>query len=461
METGLKQLRIAHCVGFYFPDGVGGTEVYVQDLKAALLRYSVDGYIIAATDKAFERYEWEGVSVIRYPANWASMRGYAAAEATRAGLSKFQELILQNRPDIFHLHSWTSGAGLAHLIQVAQLGIPCVVTMHVPSVLCLRGTMLLHGRESCDGRIDDRRCAECWAGSRGLPSSLAYAVSRLPRRSWNHGLIARVSSKAVTLLSARARAAAQAQEVQRMAIHSKRIVAPSQWVYSALLANGVAPGKLCISPQAVSEALVATAGRSPRKGPTKDLTIGFVGRLEHYKGVHILLQAMAQIPPDVPIRLRIAGSGTQVSYLRSLQQAAGDDSRIEFCGAISHAQLPGFLGQIDVLAVPSNNMETGPLVVLEGYAFGIPVMGSNLGGVAERIRDGIDGWLLPFDDSTAWAETMKAISLDRKQVSRMAANIRPSRTMTDVASEMAALYGEIVDDLRIPASAVVEEQAGE
>ncbi|MBS0520750.1 MAG: glycosyltransferase [Proteobacteria bacterium] len=438
-------MRVAHCVGFYFPDGVGGTEVYVQDLKAALLRHDVDGYIVAATNKPFEQYAWEGAHVIRYPANWARMRDYAAT-ATRAGLSKFQELILQNPPDIFHLHSWTSGAGLAHLTQVAQLGIPCVVTMHVPSALCLRGTMLLRGREACDGRIDDKRCAECWAGSRDLPPMLAYAVSRLPRRSWNGGWTARISSKAVTLLSARSRAVIQAQELQQMAAHCERIVAPSQWVYSALLANGVAPGRLSISRQAISQSLLEEAARAPRKESSKELTIGFVGRLEPYKGAHILLQAMARIPRDVPIRLRVAGSGTEVPYLRLLEQAAGDDKRIEFLGAISHDQLPDFLRQVDVLAVPSNYMETGPLVVLEAFAFGIPVMGADLGGVTERIRDGVDGWLLPFDDSAAWAAAMQAAALDRSHLARLAANILPSRTMADVASEMAVLYREIIDD---------------
>ena len=64
-------------------------------------------------------------------------------------------------PDIFHLHSWTSGAGLGHLRQVARMGIPSIVTMHVPSALCMRGTMLLYGKRACDGRIDARRCARC------------------------------------------------------------------------------------------------------------------------------------------------------------------------------------------------------------------------------------------------------------------------------------------------------------
>src|SRR4029077_18595996 len=110
---------------------------------------------------------------------------------------------------------------------------------------------------------------------------------------------------------------------------------------------------------------------------------------------------------DIPIRLLVVGSGTDLAYLGKLEAMASHDKRIKFLGAMAHDQLSEILGQIDVLAVPSNYMETGPLVVLEAYAFGVPIMGANIGGIAERIRDGIDGWLLPFDDSQAWAAAMQ------------------------------------------------------
>ena len=43
------RLRVVHCVGFYFPDSTGGTEVYVRDLVSALSQHSIDGTIIAAS----------------------------------------------------------------------------------------------------------------------------------------------------------------------------------------------------------------------------------------------------------------------------------------------------------------------------------------------------------------------------------------------------------------------------
>lgn len=208
---GSAGLRVAHCVGFYFPDGVGGTEVYVHDLAAALSQYSIDSSIVAATDRAYEEYEWANTPVFRYPSNWADLREYSST-SMRTGLSKFQDLIVRMAPDVFHLHSWTSGAGLRHLSQVAQLGIPCVVTVHVPSALCMRGTMILNGEGACDGVIQERRCTQCWAISRGLPSPVAFAVSRLPRMAMTGGWVSRFSRRAGTVLSARSLVYSQAQD---------------------------------------------------------------------------------------------------------------------------------------------------------------------------------------------------------------------------------------------------------
>ena len=436
----MTELRVAHCVGFYLPQNVGGSEVYVHDLTAALSRNAVKSTIVAATNRGFERYDWEGTPVLRYPSHWAEVRENSSGE------SKFQELIREANPDVFHLHSWTAGAGLRHLSQVAELGIPCVATMHVPSALCLRGTMLLNGEGACDGRIDEKRCGQCWAMARGLPGPLAFGLAHLPRLSLTQSGLAKVARRTATMLSVRSLVRDQARDLKTMGALCERVIAPSQWVCAALEANAFPAHKIVVSRQAVAQSLVEQGARRRPRGPGGEIRIGFVGRLEHYKGVHTLLEAMAQIPRDVPIHLLVAGSGTEVPYLRGLEAAAEGDKRIEFLGEISHDRLPGFLEQIDVLAVPSKYMETGPLVVLEAHAFGIPVMGANIGGIAERIRDGVDGWLLPFDDSAAWAAVMRDLAMDRDKLARFATNARPGRTMTDVAIDMASLYRDVLSD---------------
>lgn len=436
-----RRLRVVHCVGFYFPDSTGGTEVYVRDLAKALLAHSIDGTIIAATNGADDRYQWQGVDVIRYQPN-ATDQPAESAGGDRIGMTAFQKIVEGTRPDVFHLHSWTTGAGLEHLRQAAELGIPTVVTIHVPAALCMRGTMLLEGTRPCDGRIDDRRCARCFALCRGLPMPVAWLVSQLPKWDFHDGGATRISNRATALLSIRATAADKARQLHAMADLSKRLVAPSQWVRAALAANAIPLHKIVVSAQAASETF---SRRTPRlRDDDKEVVIGFLGRLVPEKAPELVIRAMAHVSKDVPVRLRMAGTGDGSAYERRIRRLAARDSRIEMVGLVEHEQVLQFLESIDVLAVPSHYMETGPLVVQEAQALGIPVMGANLGGIAERVRDGIDGWLLPFDDPRAWAEAIVEAVSDRDKLARLSRNMQRNRSVADVASDMASLYRDVV-----------------
>lgn len=436
-----KRLRVVHCVGFYFPDSTGGTEVYVRDLVSALSRHSMDGTIIAATDGAYDRYPWNGVEVVRYPIDAPDVQRVRDKDV-RKRRTMFQQIVEAAKPDVFHLHSWTSGAGLRHLRQVARMHIPGVVTMHVPSPICMRGTMLLNDERPCDGRIDDRRCARCWALDRGLPAPAAYLVSRLPRWDVTDSAISRLSQRAATLLSARAAAATKARQLRSMATLSERIVAPSEWVRAALAENAIPPEKVVVSGQSASAEF---SDRKPRPLPgRREIVIGFLGRLERYKGADMLVRALAELPRDLPLQLRIAGVGQDSDFALKMEEAARKDSRIRLMGLVEHERVPAFLSDIDVLAVPSRYMETGPIVVQEARALGIPVMGADLGGISERVHHGVDGWLLPFDDPKPWAEAIRVAATDRAEVARLSSNMRRTRSIDDVALDMAQLYREIL-----------------
>ena len=435
-----EELRILHCAGFYLPGTTGGTEVYVRDLAEGLRRHAVASNVCAPADRA-DAYVWEGVPVFRYELGWSEE---AAAGVGEPRVTRFQDLVLETRPDLFHLHSWTTGAGLVHLQQAAALGIPCVVTVHVPSALCLRGTMMLYGKAPCDGYIDDRRCAHCHALARGVPEPAAWAIGHLPKWDLRRNPIPSQWSKAASLLSMRQRASQVADELHLMASLSERIVAPSRWVRDALTRNGIEPAKIVLSMQVASDVFTG----APRIDMQRDevVTIGFVGRLEEYKGPDLLISAMARVPKGLPVRLRIAGSGNDERYARNLATQARADARIELVGHLDHHRVPDFLRTLHVLAVPSRSMETGPIVVHEAQALGLPIMGSDIGGVAERVRPGVDGWLLSTRDVAAWTAAIVEAASDRRRLVELASNSRASRTVGDVAREMNCLYREVLSE---------------
>lgn len=410
----------------------------MRDLARALRARSVESAIVASTNGGYQAYEWENTGIYRYPSNWAELDG----EEGR-GLSRFGELLSRLRPDVFHLHSWTPGAGLNHLVQAAALDIPIVVTLHLATSICMRGSMLLDGVTPCDGRIDETRCSHCWALQRGAPGMVARAVSRLPKIDVSTQNVSGLARRFGTLMSARTLVASKARQLQTMARLAHRLVAPSDWVRAALLRNGVPPESIVVSRQAASPVFADHLQPRPARPAAAPLRVGFVGRLEPFKGASTLIDALASIRDDV--RLLIAGTGVDPEYVQSVNEAAERDRRIHLIGSVNHDALPKFLSSVDVIAVPSRIMETGPLVVQEAHATGVPVLGADLGGITERIRHGVDGLLLPFDDPQAWAHAIHELASNRPLLARLTANCRQDRTIDDIACEMIVLYRQILD----------------
>jgi glycosyltransferase involved in cell wall biosynthesis len=96
-----------------------------------------------------------------------------------------------------------------------------------------------------------------------------------------------------------------------------------------------------------------------------------------------------------------------------------------------------------VLAVPSIWFETGPQVVLEAHAAGVPVVGSDLGGIAERVQDGVNGLLVPPGDPLALAAALRSFVDDPDLLTRLRPRHRV-RTMDEVADETVAAYAQLL-----------------
>jgi glycosyltransferase involved in cell wall biosynthesis len=143
------------------------------------------------------------------------------------------------------------------------------------------------------------------------------------------------------------------------------------------------------------------------------------------------------------VRLDLHGidqSGGASATRDSLVRAAAGDARVRLLPSVAPSEVIAVMAGYDLIAVPSRWQETGPLVVLEAFAAGTPVLGARLGGVAELVRDGVDGVLVAPDDAPAWAAVIEALAADRPRIEALRRGIAPPRTMDAAARDMAALY---------------------
>jgi phosphatidylinositol alpha-mannosyltransferase len=136
-------------------------------------------------------------------------------------------------------------------------------------------------------------------------------------------------------------------------------------------------------------------------------SILFLGRHEPRKGLTVLLDALAFLPPDV--RVLVASDGPQTAELR--QRFAGE-RRIEWLGRISDEEKAGYLRSVDVFCAPSMSGESFGVVLLEAMAASAPIVASDLPGYRNVARPDVQALLVPPGEPEALAAALVRVLED-------------------------------------------------
>jgi len=145
------------------------------------------------------------------------------------------------------------------------------------------------------------------------------------------------------------------------------------------------------------------------------LQILFVGRLIDLKGVNYLLDAIVKVQAIYPdIVLKIIGDGPEKSGLQERVKDLGIKKNVTFGGVVPNYKLPGIYRDSDIFVIPSIVNENGEteglgIVTLEAMACGTPVIGTNVGGIPDIIKDRITGLLVEEKNGKAIADSILEI----------------------------------------------------
>jgi glycosyltransferase involved in cell wall biosynthesis len=229
----------------------------------------------------------------------------------------------------------------------------------------------------------------------------------------------------------------------RMMQKVDRVVALCNWTRDLLLGNGVTESKITLCRQGINWAPENSPARRPANTP---LRFAFLGRFDATKGADILVEALRN--SNLPFQLDLFGvrqgeAGNQ--YANRLHAQIGGDARFRMQPALAPAEVIPALRNYDALAVPSQWLETGPLVVLEAFAAGTPVIGSLLGGIAELVTGEEDGLLVsPWNSVEAWTNAFERVIRQPEILDVWRKNISPPRHTRQVALEFMSLYNQLV-----------------
>jgi glycosyltransferase involved in cell wall biosynthesis len=435
---GMKTLHLPYS---FYPDPVGGTEVYVESLAIGLRKLGVEAEIAApAADQ--RSYRYNQLTVHRFAVgnpDLADLYGLGDPIAAQS----FATILESCAPDLVHMHSFTAGVSLRVLRTIKAAGIPVVFTYHTPTVSCVRGTLMRWGHDQCDGDIESAPCTACMLHGKGLSRALSIALAGLPVGVGES--VGKLGLKNSLMTAVRA---SELMQLRKDAINglfeeADAIVAVCCWLYDLLVRNGVDKSKLTVSRHALRNSAELNHPIKPRSAGD-DIRVAFVGRLAREKGIDILLKAMGRISSRrLKLDIFAIASDIEAESLKRAVARAGDQ-RIRLLAPFPNANAIAELRAYDCLAVPSQWMETGPLVVLEAFAAGVPVIGSNLGGIAELVDNEKNGLLIEPASIEAWVAAFNRLLAEPELLPRLRLGIPNGRTMEQAANEMLTVYGKLV-----------------
>jgi glycosyltransferase involved in cell wall biosynthesis len=311
--------------------------------------------------------------------------------------------------------------------------------------------MMLFGQQPCDGFIEPKRCTACALAAHGVPKSLAGLAALGPNilaaASGTLGDLERLSFLRIPALIVSGH-----RGFYNFIGKVDHVVAVCEWVRQVLERNGVPSERITLSRQGVSQ---SHPPQRAARGDREPLRIAYFGRIDRAKGPDLLARALKLIP-SAPVKIDIfavrqaAGPDQLFDWLAAQAQL---DSRLTLRTAVAPEQVTSVMADYDLIAVPSRWLETGPLVVLEAFAAGIPVLGADLGGIAELVHNGIDGFLVPADNAVAWAAAIGRFVDNPHLVRDMRAKIKTPRSMDAVVDDMAMVYSAVVAGRAAPDSA--------
>lgn len=290
-------------------------------------------------------------------------------------------------PDIVHFHNIYHQLSPSILRPVRSRGIPSVMTLHDYKLACPNYQLLSHGNicELCVGGSTVNAVRQrCKSGSFGASSVLAIE-SGLHRRMRAYAPV-------------------------------DRFISPSHFLREVMLRAGIPGERIVTLANVVSVPDDAALGGPRPLGRSGVAKFVFAGRLSTEKGVDTLVQAVGAVHEG--ISLDIAGDGPARGDLEKLARELAP-SRVTFHGRLDKSEVMALVKNSRAMVVPSRWYENQPMTILESFAASTPVVVTSLGGMPELVRDGIEGRVVPPNDSAALASVLTDLADAPEESSNM------------------------------------------
>jgi glycosyltransferase involved in cell wall biosynthesis len=317
-----------------------------------------------------------GHEVIEYRRSNDEIKQYSAWQKITLGAKvvwssdskrEMSELLRKTRPDLVHVHNTFMVISPSIYSAIREQQIPVVQTLHNYRLLCPVGNFTRNGRpcEDCTSHLGHSVMHGCYRGSRSATASVAMMLA-----------LHRVKGTYTNLID--------------------HYIALTEFSKSKLLMAGLDPAKITVKPNFMPN--------DPGERTGDGGYAVYVARLEADKDPRTVLEAWRQLPEPVP--LRIAGTGPLENEVKA---ATASMPHVQHLGHLPFEKLMEVVKGARFLIFSSLMYENFPLSLVESFACGVPVIGSDRGATAQIVKQDYTGLLFrPADPSDLAAKVWYA-----------------------------------------------------
>lgn len=439
-------MKIIFVLNHFLPSQTAGTEVYTWALSKYLQENGVHVKVVIPNygNSSDAKYEFDNLPVYKYAEPSIVDRSLIMGFRAPDGLVNFKKIIQSEKPDIVHFHelAGSNGITLKHVQIARECDAKVLMTFHLASYSCKTGTLVEKGIKRCNGIINLEKCSNCYLQSKGFEKQSPY-LTLLSNYFYKYSIDSiKWRNPIGTALGTVSIISKLAENLHLLVDNCDRVVCITNWYKQVLLDNGIASNKVCYIPQGLPFQVNEFSFQS--KVRKKPLRLLFLGRINKFKGLHLLINALSSFDSE-SIELSIYGNSEDSDYESGLRDETAHKKNIFWKGKLSQNDVVKTMRSYDILCLCSTFSEMSPLVIQEAFAAGIPVLASNVYGNAEQIRHNHNGLLFDFNDVDDLRIQLLRCINETSLLDDLSKNIKNPRSFKEVGKEYVDLYKSLLN----------------
>jgi glycosyltransferase involved in cell wall biosynthesis len=291
---------------------------------------------------------------------------------------KFEKILIHEKPDVVHVHN-IIGLSMGIILVAKKLGIKTISTLHDHWGFCYKNTLIDNEEKIC---MDSSRCSQC------MKTIEAGKFKNIPvrmRKDYFNYVFDNVDG----------------------------FITPSQYLANTYIKNNFVKNKFFV----IWNGLDINRFSKIKKIPSPLVRFTFIGHLGKHKGVHLIIEALNHLKKyKKKIFLNVTGTGEELNNLQHQVEKYKLTNIVKFWGKVDHSQIENAYKETDILILPSRWPENQPVSITEAMACSTPIIGTDIGGIPELVKNNKNGYTFQINNSLDLSHKMEQFILNKSKV---------------------------------------------